>query len=572
MRFKDFKVKFKLFSGFGSVLIFTILIAGIGIYSLVSYNKSVKTNRIMGDLNTSVLQSMLDLRRFVIMNDSKHAESARKNYAEAGILANQLQNSFSQKGNEQMARLSELGVSYNKSMEGVIGDINTINDCTTKALEINTQLIASFKQKNISETNSVYLNYTNARLCYLSYRIYQADDKREQAVTYIKNSIAEAEKMHDAEITSIVKNYSVVFEKALNAIQDQREYDKVLSTTGPQINAIIRQLTEEVQQNTQATFTAAVTSIVFFFILSIVLGVFVSLFVTSQITKSVSKSVAMSQAFSEGNLTHQIKDNEIDAKDELGDLARSLQHMGAKIKETVSSIHEGSQNILGAGEQISSTSQLLSQGANEQAASVEEISASIEEMTANIQQNTDNARQTEQIALSVSQSMKKVADASQKSLQSVKEITTKISIINDIAFQTNILALNAAVEAARAGEHGKGFAVVAAEVRKLAERSKVSANEIMEISSNSLSITEATELKIKELIPEIERTATLVQEIASASIEQNSGASQINNAIQQLNSVTQENASAAEELASNSEELANQAETLLQTVCFFKVK
>jgi methyl-accepting chemotaxis protein len=526
----------------------------------------------MGDLNTSVLQSMLDLRRFVIMNDSKHAESARKNYAEAGILANQLQNSFSQKGNEQMARLSELGASYNKSMEGVIGDINTINDCTTKALEINTQLITSFKQKNISETNSVYLNYTNARLCYLSYRIYQADDKREQAVTYIKNSIAEAEKMHDAEITSIVKNYSVVFEKALNAIQDQREYDKVLSTTGPQINAIIRQLTEEVQQNTQATFTAAVTSIVFFFILSIVLGVFVSLFVTSQITKSVSKSVAMSQAFSEGNLTHQIKDSEIDAKDELGDLARSLQHMGAKIKETVSSIHEGSQNILGAGEQISSTSQLLSQGANEQAASVEEISASIEEMTANIQQNTDNARQTEQIALSVSQSMKKVADASQKSLQSVKEITTKISIINDIAFQTNILALNAAVEAARAGEHGKGFAVVAAEVRKLAERSKVSANEIMEISSNSLSITEATELKIKELIPEIERTATLVQEIASASIEQNSGASQINNAIQQLNSVTQENASAAEELASNSEELANQAETLLQTVCFFKVK
>jgi methyl-accepting chemotaxis protein len=572
MKFKDLKIKSKLLSGFGCVLVFTVLIAGIGIYSLVSYNKSVKTNRLMSDLNTSVLESMLNLRRFVIMNDPKQAEGARKYSEQAGQLTNEIQFDFSKKGSEGIAKLKALGALYNTNMEGVITSVNTINDCTTKALVINNQLLACFKKKNINEANGIYLNYTNARLSYLSYRMYLLDDKREMAISYIKNSIAEAEKMNDTEILSIIKSYSVLFDKAMKAIHQQQEYDKILSTTGPQIITVTHQLTEEVQQNTNATFSAAITLIIFFFIVSVISGLIVSLFVTKQITKTVSKSVEMSKSFSEGNLTFRMKDEDLNSKDELGDLARSLHLMGTKIKEIVSNIQEGSQNILSTGEQTSTTSQILSQGANEQAASVEEISASIEEMTANIQQNTDNAKQTEHIALNISENMKKVAEASQKSLESVKDITTKISIINDISFQTNILALNAAVEAARAGEHGKGFAVVAAEVRKLAEQSKVSANEIVEISANSLRVTEAAEKRIRELIPEIEKTAVLVQEITSASIEQNSGASQINNAIQELNNVTQENASAAEELASNSEELANQADVLLQTVHFFKIK
>jgi len=172
--------------------------------------------------------------------------------------------------------------------------------------------------------------------------------------------------------------------------------------------------------------------------------------------------------------------------------------------------------------------------------------------------------------MSSSGGMKRVKDASEESLLSIRNIAEKIAIVNDIAFQTNILALNAAVEAARAGEHGKGFAVVAAEVRKLAERSKIAAGEIEMMSKTSVNATNESAKLINEMLPEIEKTARLVQEITAASMEQNSGADQINNALQQLNQITQQNAAASEEMATGSEELSAQAEQLKETVSFFK--
>lgn len=211
-------------------------------------------------------------------------------------------------------------------------------------------------------------------------------------------------------------------------------------------------------------------------------------------------------------------------------------------------------------------------GANQQAASVEEVSSSMEEMASNIDQNNDNAQQTNTLATSVYQTITKVEDASQKSVMAVREIADKISIITDIAFQTNLLALNAAVEAARAGEQGRGFAVVAAEVRKLAERSRIAANEINDISKSSLSITEESGSLLKGIVPDINRTAKLVEEIAAASTEQRHGATQINSAIQQLNGVTQQNASASEELSSSAEELTAQSELLTEAISFFELE
>jgi methyl-accepting chemotaxis protein len=195
----------------------------------------------------------------------------------------------------------------------------------------------------------------------------------------------------------------------------------------------------------------------------------------------------------------------------------------------------------------------------------------MEEMASNIQQNTDNAQQTDKIATSASSSIAKVSKASEESTASIKNIADKILIINDIAFQTNILALNAAVEAARAGEHGRGFAVVAAEVRKLAERSKIAADEINVLAKNSVKVTEESAVLLNQIIPEIEKTAKLVQEISAASIEQTSGADQINNAIQQLNTITQQNAAASEELATSAEEMASQAEQLQDIISYFTV-
>jgi methyl-accepting chemotaxis protein len=213
----------------------------------------------------------------------------------------------------------------------------------------------------------------------------------------------------------------------------------------------------------------------------------------------------------------------------------------------------------------------MSQGTTEQAASAEEASSSVEEMNATIKQNADNAQQTEKIALKSAADATESGKAVSQTVGAMKDIAGKISIIEEIARQTNLLALNAAIEAARAGEHGKGFAVVASEVRKLAERSQTAAGEISDLSASSVEVAEKAGAMLAKLVPDIQKTAELVQEISAASKEQTSGADQINAAIQQLNQVIQQNAGAAEEMSSTAEELSSQAQQLQGTIEFFKV-
>jgi methyl-accepting chemotaxis protein len=305
-------------------------------------------------------------------------------------------------------------------------------------------------------------------------------------------------------------------------------------------------------------------------IVAVIVGISIFLIINTLISRSITKALKMGVDFAKrianGDLTVKLN---VKQKDEIGELAAALSLMLEKLKEIVLNIRNGADGIASASEQISNSSQQLSQGASEQAASTEEISTSMEEMVSNIQQNTENALQTEQISKKASESMIEMNSTGRKSLDSIKIIAEKITIINDIAFQTNLLALNAAVEAARAGEHGRGFAVVAAEVRKLAERSKLAADEIENLSKNSLKITEDTSQLLDNLVPEIQKTSQLIREIAAASTEQNSGADQINSAIQQLNVVTQQNAASSEEMATSAEELTSQADSLKLAVSFF---
>jgi methyl-accepting chemotaxis protein len=222
-------------------------------------------------------------------------------------------------------------------------------------------------------------------------------------------------------------------------------------------------------------------------------------------------------------------------------------------------------------DQLSSAAQAQSEGASEQAASTEELSSSMEEMSANIRQNSDNALQTQKIATKAAQDAEETAQSVSGAIDAVREISTRITIIEEIARQTNLLALNAAIEAARAGEAGRGFAVVAAEVRKLAERSQIAAKEITELSGTTSEVAEQAGQQLNALVPDIRRTAELVQEISASSNEQSAGVDQVNRAIIQLDKVIQQNAGTSEEMATTAEELAAQAEQLASAISYFNV-
>jgi methyl-accepting chemotaxis protein len=257
---------------------------------------------------------------------------------------------------------------------------------------------------------------------------------------------------------------------------------------------------------------------------------------------------------------------------EFNDIRNNLNNCVKNLTNVAVEIRTASDHVAVGSNELSSSAEHLSMSANDQASAVEEVSSSMEEMGSNIQQNADNAAQTERIAKKAAEDAMAGGKTVAETVSAMNEIASKIAIIEEIARQTNLLALNAAIEAARAGEHGKGFAVVASEVRKLAERSQLAAGEIRNLSASSVKVAGRAGEMLAQIVPDIQKTAELIQEISLACREQNAGADQINKAIQQLDSIIQQNAGASEELASTAEEMSSQSEQMRSVIGFFKIQ
>jgi len=301
---------------------------------------------------------------------------------------------------------------------------------------------------------------------------------------------------------------------------------------------------------------------------SFLVAAIAAVWIIVSISRALGSALRLANAVADGDLSATAK---VSSNDEIKDLIDALNTMAGKLREVVTEVASATRNVASGSQELSATAEQLSQGATEQASSTEEASASMEEMAATIKQSADNALQTEKIARQSAADAIASGEAVNNAVSAMQTIADKIMVVQEIARQTDLLALNAAVEAARAGEHGRGFAVVASEVRKLAERSQAAAAEISTLSGTTVKAARSAGEMLAKLVPDIQRTAELVEEISAGSREQNAGAAQINTAIQQLDKVTQQNTSAAEEMSATSEELAGQAEQLQASISYFRV-
>lgn len=571
-KWNDFKIGTKIGIGFGLLIFLAALIGGISIVSM---------RQIQGETNILANESLPSVNEsFRLDKDWKEIMFYLQAY-------DYIRNPY------YLDRANQYLVKYSNSLDGLIkiaGKSKKLNISNEKLSSLKSSLgeyqtmISNYKELEMK--NQKLLEEVEAEIASLQqnggagnavlsagYEIMLSINKRkphelDRAQDYLNKARNSGGNASVSRIVSSGNQLITGYKKARELELKRNEMENLLKVDIMALADVGLDQITEMTETTNSIITSSRLGLTFIMIVILVIGVILGIIISRSITSSIKMGLAIAQNISNGVLHRQ---REVSRKDEIGELMTALYRMNNQLRFIVEDISMGIQNIAVASQKMNKNASELSEAATDQAATTEEISSSIEELHANFMQNADNAEETAKIALVTVDGIREGNKATELASESLNDIIEKVSFIGDLAFQTNILALNAAVEAARAGDHGRGFAVVASEVKKLADSSKQAAELINKVSRETVIASDQAGIKLKKIVPEVEKTANLIQGIKLASAEQEVGINQINNAIQQLNNIAQQNAFSSENMASSAQDLSNLSEKLKKTISFFKV-
>lgn len=569
MNWKDLKIGYKIGLGFSVMM---IAAAAIGVMAHFNMSKIQKDSISLSDEYIPAINGafLLDKYWHEITQSLQAYGSSNDDYYIVRLKGRL--DRFEQELNKLIA-VTEKSTNMKASLgdllkiKAEIGKMKPILDEFEKQVEINASQFDRMNDvlKSIRQNNKVTalagINAVGNQIFNLVYQERPAElSKINDQIEMLSNSAKDSSSIAFLEAArSIVKGYPAAKQLEIKLIESTSIIMwMVRGTSDVGLDQV-----SEMGKNTNDTIRNQRQSLVFMGLIVLILGAIFTYIITNSITRPIIKEIENARELASGNLTPKTL---YTSKDEVGWLSEALSTVNNNFREIVGNLSNNADIISETSQRVSHNAASISDGARQQAAASEEISSSMEEMNDSLQQTKDYATQTEVIAVKAAKEIIKNKDSFTVASKSLHDISKRIKVIDDIAFQTNILALNAAVEAARAGEHGRGFSVVAAEVRKLAEHSKVAAGEINNVSNSTISLSSSAENELNALAPEIEKTAKLIQEIAAATIEQAGGIEQIHNAMQQLNAVVQSNAERSDDMSEQAEELSNQAVQLKKMI------